>query len=201
MYKAHWSEEKFVHITSKRFVDRAEDKINIKVYSNCNEVTLYVNGKEMESKVDDGRIFIFEDIVIHEGINVIKAISKVDDAVLEDVASFNKVSQPNTSYEAPDEGKGEAVANWFQMPDFSEVVVEKLQITDDVYSTRCSFGEIMINKEADAVLRKYLGEYDGHPMFAMTQKMTIDQISALARDIYTEKLMYMLNKELTNIKK
>lgn len=201
MYKAHWSEEKFVHITSKRFVDRAEDKINIKVYSNCNEVTLYVNGKEMESKVDDGRIFIFEDIVIHEGINVIKAISKVNDAVLEDVASFNKVSQPNTSYEAPDEGKGEAVANWFQMPDFSEVVVEKLQITDDVYSTRCSFGEIMINKEADAVLRKYLGEYDGHPMFAMTQKMTIDQISALARDIYTEKLMYMLNKELTNIKK
>jgi beta-galactosidase len=201
MYKAHWSEEKFLHITSKRFVDRAEDKINIKVYSNCNEVTLYVNGKEMESKIDDGRIFIFEDIVINEGINVIKAISKVEDAVLEDVASFNKVSHPNTSYEAPDEGKGEAVANWFQMPDFSEVVVEKLQITDDVYSTRCSFGEIMKNKEADAVLRKYLGEYDGHPMFAMTQKMTIDQLSTLARDFYTDKLIYMLNKELTKIKK
>lgn len=201
MYKAHWSDEKFVHITSKRFVDRAEDKINIKVYSNCNEVTLYVNGKELESKAGDGKIFIFEDIVIHEGINVIKVISRIKGAVLEDVASFNKVSQPNTSYEAPDEGKGEAAANWFQMPDFSDVVVEELQITDDVYSTRCSFGEIMKNKEADAVLRKYLGEYDGHSMFAMTQKMTIDQLSTLARDFYTEKLIYMLNKELTKIKK
>jgi len=27
MYKAHWSDEKFVHITSKRFVDRADDEL------------------------------------------------------------------------------------------------------------------------------------------------------------------------------
>ena len=75
MYKAHWSDEKFVHITSKRFVDRAEDKINVKVYSNCSEVTLYVNGKELESKTSDDRIFIFENVVLQDGINEIKAVS------------------------------------------------------------------------------------------------------------------------------
>ena len=40
-----------------------------------------------------------------------------DGAVLEDSARFNKVSETNTSYEAPVEDKGESAANWFQMPD------------------------------------------------------------------------------------
>lgn len=44
MYKAHWSDEKFVYITGKRYVDRTEEKITVKVYSNCPKVTLGVKG-------------------------------------------------------------------------------------------------------------------------------------------------------------
>jgi beta-galactosidase len=201
MYKAHWSDEKFVHITSKRFIDRAEDKISIKVYSNCNEVTLYVNGKEFGSKASDDRVFIFENIELQEGINVVKAVSSQEGIILEDTARFNKVAQTNPSYDAPGEDKGEAAANWFKMPDLSDVEVEEIEITDDVYSTRCTFREIFANEEAKAVFKKYFGNMDESPMFAMTLGMTVDNIAPLAKEIYTDKMMYILNKELTKIKK
>ncbi|GIP16155.1 beta-galactosidase [Paenibacillus montaniterrae] len=201
MYKAHWSDEKFVHITSKRFVDRVEDAIAIKIYSNCTEVTLYVNGQEHGSAKSDDKVFIFENVRLQEGTTTIKAVSSQSNIILEDVAVFNKVAEPNPSYTSPEDGIGTAAANWFNMPDLSDVEVKEIQITDDVYSTRCSFGELKENKEADAVLREYLGDYDGHPMFGMKRQMTIDQVSKISRDIYNDKLLYLLNEKLTKIKK
>ncbi len=201
MYKAHWSDDKFVHITSKRFVDRVEDKIQIKIYSNCSKVILYVNGIELESKNGDDKVFVFEDVVLQDGINVVKAVGSQDGAIFEDIAMFNKVSEPNLSYEAPDEGKGDAAANWFTMPDMSDVVIEEIEITDDAFSTRCTFGEIVENEEAKLVLRKYLGKLDEHPSFGMTVGMTIDTVSTLAKEIYTDEMMYLLNRDLTKIKK
>jgi beta-galactosidase len=201
MYKAHWSEEKFVHITSKRFVDRVDESINLKIYSNCQEVTLYVNGKERESKVNDDKVFIFENIFLQEGMNAVKVIGNQNGAVLEDMAFFNKIAEPNSSYEAPDEGKGEAAENWFQMPDLSDVVIEEIEITDDVYSTRSTFGDLVKNEKTKAVLRKYMGKLDEHPMFAMTLGMTVEQVASMAKEVYTEKMMYMLNRDLTRIKK
>jgi len=201
MYKAHWSDEKFVHIASKRFVDRPEDTINIKIYTNCQNVTLYVNGTEIGTAKSDDKVIVFEDVPMQEGTNVVKAVSSHSDAVFEDVAVFNKVAEPNPSYKSPEDGIGTAAANWFQMPDFSDVEVKEIVIADDVYSTRCSFGELKENKEADAVLREYLGDYDGHPMFGMKQRMTIDQVAKIAKDVYHDKLMYKLNEKLTKIKK
>ena len=101
--------------------------------------------------------------------------------VLEDSAIFNRVSENNTSYEAPVNDKGNSAENWFNMPDFSDVVVEDIEITDDVYSTRCTFGEIVENDEAKAVLKKYFGNIDEHPSFAMTLRMTIDTVSTMQR--------------------
>lgn len=201
MYKAHWSDEKFVHITSKRFVDRPEDTITLKVYSNCKDVTLYVNGQAIGTVMSDDKVFIFENVRLQEGANVVKAVSNQSGALLEDAAVFKKVAEPNSSYESPEDGIGTAAANWFQMPDLSDVEIKEITITDDVYSTRCSFGELKENREADAVLRQYLGEYDDHPMFGMKQRMTIDQVSKIARDVYNDKLMYLLNEKLTKIKK
>ncbi len=201
MYKAHWSDEKFVHITSKRFVDRPEENTQIKIYSNCSEVSLYVNGKEIGSKSSDEKVFIFEDVALQNGTNVVKAVSNQDGVVFEDCAMFNRVSEPNKSYEAPDAGKGNSADNWFEMPDLSDVVIEELEITDDVFSTRCTIGELYENEEAKAVLRKYLGKIDEHPSFTMTLGFTIDTISTMARDVYTDEMLYMLNKELIQIKK
>ena len=202
MYKANWSTEKFVHITSKRFVDRSDEVIKVKVYSNCNQVMLLVNGKEVKATSSDNHIFIFENVVLNAGLNEVKAIAQEDSKEFVDVAHFNKVAEPNLSYECPEEGKGGAVANWFDMPDLEDVEVEEIIITDDVYSTRCSFGELFANEETKAVLNKYLAGFGpDHPMFGMMEGTPINDIASLAEEIFTDKLMYALNKELTKIKK
>jgi beta-galactosidase len=202
MYKAHWSEEKFVHITSKRYLDRAEDAITVKVYSNCSEVTLFVNGLEQETKKAD-KIFIFGNVNLKDGLNEIKAVSNHDGAILKDTARFKKVSEPNPSYRAPESETGGLVSNWFQMPELEDEEVEagEFEISDDVYSTRCTFKELLENYEARAVLFKYLGDFTENPSISMAMGMPVDVVAAMGEDVFTEKLMNRLNLELTKINK
>ena len=91
LYKAYWSDEPFVHICSKRYKNRTENKIEIKVYSNCKTVTLFVNGKEYETKSAD-RVFSFR-VPLENTIGV-RAVS----GEYSDDAEFCKVSQPDISY-------------------------------------------------------------------------------------------------------
>ncbi len=47
VYKAAWSEEPFVYLCGRRYVDRAEKETMVKIYSNQPEVTLYANGNKV----------------------------------------------------------------------------------------------------------------------------------------------------------
>ncbi len=202
MYKANWSDEKFVHITGKRYVDRPDSEIRVKVYSNCDSVTLLANGREVSTVTSDNHVFIFENVGLNHGVNEIKAVASDEGIAVEDAALFNKVAEPNPSYVAPEGSTGGAVANWFKMPDkLEDVDVEELEISDDVYSTRDTFETLMKNEEAKAVLVKYLGNFWEGPMFGMMKTMRINMIATMAEDIFDEKMLYRLNRELTKIKK
>jgi len=103
LYKAWWSKEPFVHICSKRFVDRTEEKIQVKVYSNLNEVSLFVNGDKLETRHGQ-HVFTFTVPMSNETKVRAAAGEWVDEAV------FRKVSVPNPAYTLKDTGdKG---ANW-----------------------------------------------------------------------------------------
>ena len=103
LYKAYWSREPFVHICSKRYEDRTEDRIPVKVYTNQNEVTLYVNGDKLETKYGE---HVFEFSIPMSAEVRVKAAS----GELSDEAVFRKVSKPNPAYTLKDAGdKG---ANW-----------------------------------------------------------------------------------------
>lgn len=201
LYKANWSDEKFVHITGKRFIDRTDEEITVKVYSNCDEVILHVNGKEVAAKSGDHHIFLFENVPLQDGMNEIRAVSVKDSVILQDMARFNKTAEPNPSYEAP-ENKGGVVSNWFKLPDDADddIVIEELVITPDVYSTRDSIGKLMENEETSAIIKKYMGDLSENPMFEMLKSIKIDMVASMSDD-FTEKLIYRLNKELTQIKK
>ena len=58
LYKAWWSKDPFVYIAGRRYVDRAENKTNIKIYSNLPEVTLFANGERVATVKGD-KVFNF----------------------------------------------------------------------------------------------------------------------------------------------
>ena len=87
------------------------------------------------------------------------------------------------------------------MPELGDVEMEELVITDDVYSTRCTVGELFKNEETKEIVTTYLGNVEEHPMFDMMQGFTIDAMSQIASDQFSEKMLYTLNKELSQIKK
>ena len=53
------------------------------------------------------------------------------------------MSESNLSYRAPEGETGGVVAKWFTMPELEDVQIEEIEITDDVYSTRCILKEIL----------------------------------------------------------
>lgn len=151
-YKAYWSEEAFVHICSKRYVDRASDKINVKVYSNCKEVTLLVNGETFETK-SAHKVFVFENVPLKDGENVIKAIS----GVCEDEATFVKVDKPNESYVLVEEDNGmEGVRNWFLDLLPEDTKPTELEFPEGYYSIKDTFEDILKNKEATDFVAKIM---------------------------------------------
>jgi len=103
LYKAYWSKEPFVHICSKRFADRTEKTIQVKVYSNQGEVTLYLNGKKQETRYGQ-HVFTFT-VSLDDMAKI-----RVTSGECSDEASFRHVSAPNPAYRL---GKsGDNGANW-----------------------------------------------------------------------------------------
>lgn len=72
LYKAYWSKEPFVYICGRRFVNRTGKKLEVKVYSNQSEVSLYNNGKLVETKKGD-KVFRF--ILPMQEVNELEARS------------------------------------------------------------------------------------------------------------------------------
>lgn len=91
LYKAYWSEEKFIHLCGKRFVNRTGGKLNIKVYTNEPTVELYVDDKLVKTQNGD-KVFNFS--VPFKGTT--KITVKAGD--LTDEATFNKVATKDRSY-------------------------------------------------------------------------------------------------------
>ena len=109
-YKAWLSEDPFVHICGKRYVDRVEDTTKVTVYSNQPEVELFVNGESLGKQTSDVHFFYFD--VPNKGESVLTA--KAGDCT--DESKIRKVDTFNEAYRLKEEGE---VINWFDidMPD------------------------------------------------------------------------------------
>ncbi|WP_246050135.1 hypothetical protein [Aquibacillus sediminis] len=76
-----------------------------------------------------------------------------------------------------------------------------MTITDDVYSTRETFKDLLANEETKAVIDEYLPGVEDHPMFGMLKGFVVEDLAQIAPDQFNEKMLYALNKELTKVKK
>ena len=102
-YKAYWSEEPFVHMCGKRYVDRPEAETTVKVYTNQPAVSLYVNGKLLSEQTGE-KVFTFR-VPLGEGETRVEARC----GALTDEAVFRRVDTPNPAYKLVKNKKSQ---NW-----------------------------------------------------------------------------------------
>ncbi len=108
-YKAQWSKEPFVYLCGKRFTKRAGEMTCVKVYSNCQEVHLTVNGAEVAGCAEDG-IFRFE-VQLQEGMNHL--IARTEQGC-EDTLDLCKVAEAPKEYTYVEEKEmSDHVKQWF----------------------------------------------------------------------------------------
>ncbi len=105
-YKAWLSDDPFVHLCGKRYVDRVEDVTKVTVYSNLPEVELFANGESLGKKTAEDHFFYFD--VPNKGETKLVAVAGdfTDEGVIRKVDVFNE------AYRLKEEG---AVLNWFDI--------------------------------------------------------------------------------------
>ena len=105
-YKAWLSDDPFVHVCSKKYIDRVEDVTKVTVYSNQKQVELFVNGVSMGVKEAEDHFFKWDVPNVGESVIVAKS------GELEDSSNIRKVDTFNEAYRLREVG---AVLNWFDI--------------------------------------------------------------------------------------
>lgn len=193
LYKAYWSKTPFVHVCGRRYVDRTEDVTEIKVYSNGQSVTLFVDGVERET-AEGSKVFKFE--VPITGTHKIRAVS----GACEDEITVKKVEKSNPDYIFNKQGD---VVNWFDRDDFKA----------DHYSISDTLGELAQNEMANAIVQRLMAQAsasrgdvaesvkDNPALQRMMQRMTLVSLLKQAGDAVSEEQMKALNDALQKIPK
>ena len=83
-YKANWSDEPVLHITSSRYMFRDKRKTQVKVYTNLNDVILTVNGQDFPAKSPQKGIIIWDNIILDNGNNGIVVRAEKDGKIIVD---------------------------------------------------------------------------------------------------------------------
>ena len=181
-----------MHLCGRRYVDRAEEVAQIKVYSNQPQVTLLVDGKVLAEKTAD-KVFVFE--VPISGQHHIEARS----GELSDSITIRKVDAPNPAYRAD----GGDVVNWFDRPD--EVMREGYySILDSMESIKKSpAGAAMLARMMEKVTASYgdVAKSVTLPEAVQRQmdKMPLEKLLKQAGKAVTPAMVKQLNAALNQI--
>ena len=105
-YKAWLSDDPFVHICGKRYVDRVEDVTKVTVYSNQPEVELFANGVSLGKQTSEVHFFYFD----VPNVGETELVAKAGDC--EDASKIVKVAEFNNDYRMVETGD---VLNWFDI--------------------------------------------------------------------------------------
>lgn len=194
IYKAYLSKEPFVHVCGSRYIDRPEKETEIKVYSNCDQVALYVDGKKY-AVLEGDKVFTFRVPIF--GTHEIEARS----GELRDRITIRKVTESTPSYTSGDT----AVVNWFDKPEE--------MIREGYYSIFDTMAEIKQNPEGARLLREIMaqvrksyGEVAQNVKLSdssqrMLDKLPFNKVIKQAGKAVTPAMVKELNAALNQIKK
>ena len=209
-YKAWLSDEPFVHLCGKRYVDRVEDVTKVTVYSNQPSVELFANGKSLGVKEAADHFFYFD--VPNVGQTQLKAVAGdcTDESVI------NKVDTFNEEYRLKEEG---AILNWFDIdaPEGRFSLNDK--ISDIMESKRGKLWFIgmglKLKKKMDANKKKSKDEKSGGfdvdlkgsggsgimQMLGGFSVLRLTSMMGMMNISFTKEELLKMNKQLNRIKK
>ena len=206
LYKAWWNSEPMVYIAGERFVDRAPEERNITVYTNCDQVTLVVNGADVATKEAVDHMVVFENVALKDGENTITAYAG---AVKANQITLNGVAEHNYAYDLPDGNQG---ANWFDDP--AAVAMKKaFKYPKDAFSIKDKMGALMDNPETAKILgglmqsfmsgNSMLGSMGeiSEEMMGFMRNMRLSDALKMAGDAVPMEMKLSLNQALNQIKK
>ena len=135
LYKAYWSKKPFVHICGRRYVNRTGDETEIKVYSNLSGVSLYADGRLLETKKGE-RIFVFR--IANTGRQTLEArAGECSDSII-----ISHVDTPDPSYSMPNR---QSVNNWFDG-----------EIDESCWSVKDNMAAAMADPKTGVIMKKMM---------------------------------------------
>ena len=197
-YKAWLSDDPFVHICGKRYVDRVEETTKVTVYSNQPEVELFANGVSLGKQTSAEHFFYFD--VPNGGETKLLAVA----GDCKDESFIRKVEEFNEEYRLKEKG---AILNWFDITE-----------REGYFSLNDKMGDVMKSPEGmmlfAGIMTKLMGSDKANSMAAgfelnegMMQMMngfTIIRLTTLlgtAGIKFTKEQLLEMNAQLNQIKR
>ena len=207
VYKAWWNPDPMVFVSGGRFVNRGPDaERNVIVYTNCDEVTLVVNGKDVATKKAVDHMIVFENVVV-DGENVITAYA--GDVKANEI-KLNGVAEHDYSYDLPEGNQG---ANWFDDP-AAVAARTAFKYPKGYYSIKDKVGVLLANPETAAIVSETFksmmagagglmggGMEMGESMKEFMNMMRLNDMLKMMGPAFPAEAKLALNEALTKIKK
>jgi len=207
VYKAWWNPEPMVFVSGGRFVNRGPDaERNVIVYTNCDEVTLVVNGADVATKKAEDHMITFENVVV-DGENVITAYAG---DVKANTITLNGVAEHDYSYDLPEGNQG---ANWFDDP-AAVAARAAFKYPKGYYSIKDKVGVLLGNPETAAIVAETFksmmagagglmggGMEMGESMKEFMNMMRLNDMLKMMGPAFPAEAKLALNQALTKIKK
>ncbi|MBQ8769338.1 MAG: glycoside hydrolase family 2 protein [Oscillospiraceae bacterium] len=199
-YKAWLSDEPFVHLCGKRYIDRVEDVTKITVYSNQPTVELFANGESLGVKEAADHFFYFD--VPNAGETKLVAVS----GDLKDESVIRKVDTFNEDYRLKEEG---AILNWFDIEEKPGRLSLNSKMSDVIATLR---GKLLFAKLMGKMLggkkkgekAKPMGFEVTPEMMSMMSGFTVLRLLTMAGGMmdakFTKEDLLNLNKKLSKIR-
>jgi len=203
VYQAFWTKAPMVHITGRRFADRAPGERTVRVFTNGDTVTLELNGKVYGTRGVVDHQAVFEELPLAEGENMLTA--SIDGA--KDTITLNGVKTHNTAYDLPDLEEAMQAGNWFEEALDGEKTAEDSGydvtvpigiLLEDPQCLRAVKGWIMRSSMPQSLKLVAVARLTNWR--AMWADRTLDQLSQLQKNIAPEEFA-TLDKLLRRIKR
>ena len=206
LYKAWWNPEPMVFVSGGRFVNRAPEERNVIVYTNCETVTLVVNGVDVATKKAVDHMITFENVALNDGENTVTAYAG---EIKANTIKVCGVAEHDYSYDLPDGNQG---VNWFDDPEL--VAMKKaFKYPKDAFSIKDKMGALMDHPETAKILGGLMQSFmSGNSlmgsmgeispeMMSFMRNMRLADALKMAGDAVPMKMKLDLNLALNQIKK